>query len=150
RRVVDRHRSRLEHRARDPRRLALEVEVHLRPPVDVLAAGARQVAGRLAPVVGDDGQRGEAEVEELGELVEQGARDAFDVRGPGELVGDAADALELPRRISPPALPGAAATQHGRQKRYGGRGAAERANGREQVWGPHWAVEIVRSRVSRG
>ena len=78
-RVVDGQRRRLEDRARDSRRLALEIEPQLPPPVDVLAAGAREIAGRLARVVGDEGQSGEAEVEELRELVEQRACDAFDV-----------------------------------------------------------------------
>ena len=70
RRVVDGQRSGLEDRARYPRRLAVELETHVAPPVDVFAAGAREIAGCVARIVGDEGQRREAEVEELRELVE--------------------------------------------------------------------------------
>ena len=52
--VVHRERCRLENRTRDPRRLAVEVEVHRPPPVDVLAARAREVARRLPRVVRDE------------------------------------------------------------------------------------------------
>jgi hypothetical protein len=84
----------------------------------------------MARVVGDEGQSHEAEIEELGELVEQGARRTLDVAGPGKHVGDAADALELPRRVRAPALAGTATAKNGTQEQDGGRGAAERANGR--------------------
>ncbi len=82
RRVVDGQRSRLEDRARDPGRLEVELETHVAPPVDVFAAGAREIAGRVARIVGDEGQSREAEVEELRELVEQRACGALDVAGP--------------------------------------------------------------------
>ena len=143
-RVVHRHRRRLEDGARDSRRLALEVETQVAPPVDVLPTRAREIAGRLVSVVGDERERRETDVEELRDLVEQRPRDALDVCAPRQLVGDAADALELPRAAGSPALLRAAAAENGRQEQHGGRGAAERANGRK-LWGPHWAVEIVRS-----
>src|SRR6185437_9532650 len=59
-----------------------------------------------------------------------------------KLVGDAADALELARRRGSPFLARAAAAQDRTQKQDCGRGAAERANGRVLVWGPHWAVRL--------
>jgi hypothetical protein len=140
-RVVDGERRRLEDRARDPRRLVLEVEAQSAPPVEILAAGPGEVAGRLAPVLRDEGQRDEADFEELRELVEQRACDALDVRAARELAGDAADALELPRRVVSSALPRAAAAKNRTQERRCGRGAAERANRRE-TWGRHWALGL--------
>src|SRR5581483_2972975 len=101
-RVVDRERLRLEDRARDARRLALEVDADAAPPLEVHAVGAREVAGRLASVVGDEGEAGEADAEELGELVEQRPCDTLHVRAPRELLGDPADALELARRGGTP------------------------------------------------
>ena len=80
-RVVDREGGRLEDRARDSRRLALEVEAQVAPPVDVLAVGACEIAGRLARVVRDEGERDEADVEEQRQLVQQRARDTLDVGG---------------------------------------------------------------------
>ena len=82
RRVVDRDCGRLENCARDPRRLAVEVETHVPPPVEILAADARQIAGRVTCIVGDEGQSREPEVEELRELVEQRARGTLDVARP--------------------------------------------------------------------
>src|SRR5204862_8271490 len=87
-------------------------------------------------------------VEELGELVEQCAGDAFDVRGPCQLVGDAADALELLRAAGSAAGLRAAAAENGRQDQYGGRGAAERADGRKLVWDPHWGVRLYGAKPS--
>ena len=46
--VVDGEARRLVDGARDPRRLALEVDAHVAPPVDVLAVRAGEEAGRLA------------------------------------------------------------------------------------------------------
>ena len=134
--VVDRECGRLEHRARDSRRLFVQIEAQVAPPVEILSGGAREIAGGLPPVVGDEGEGDEADVEELRKLVEQRAGDALDVGAPRQLVGHAAHALELPLAGRTSGTRSATAKDR-EQKQRGGRGAAERANGREPVWDPH-------------
>ncbi len=125
RRVVDRERRGLEDGARDARRLVREVEPHLPPPVDVLPARAGEVADGLVPVLGHERQACERDPEHRGDLVEEGPRDALDVRGPRELARNATDALELSAAAGCPAV---------------------RAN----PSGPHWAVGFyVATRRSR-
>jgi hypothetical protein len=146
-RVVDGEGRRLEDRARDPRWLALEVEAQLAPPVEVLPERAGETPGRLAPIVGDEGESDEADVEKRCELIEQRPRDALDVRAPCELVGDAADALELPAgRTAGVARAGTAANR--RQERHCGRSAAECANGRGLDCDPHWGDRLYGARYS--
>src|SRR4029077_10336467 len=88
------------------------------------------------------------DVEELRKLVEQRAGDALDVGAPRQLGGHAAHALELPLTGRAPGARSATAKDREQEQR-GGRGAAERANGREPVWDPHWASGIVRRAFRR-
>ena len=104
RRVVDGERGGFEDGARDPGRLVREVESQFPPPVDVLAARAREIADRLAPVIGDERQARERDAGHRRDLVEERARDALDVGGPREFARDAADALELSAAAGCPAV----------------------------------------------
>ena len=93
--VVDGEARRVAHRARDAGRLVLQVDADGGPPVDVLAVAAREEARAFARVVRDERERGEADVEERSDLVEERAGDALDVRRAGELRRDPAETLEL-------------------------------------------------------
>ena len=147
--VVDGERRGLEDGAGDSRRLMLEVEADVSPPVDVLPVRTREVAGCFAPIVRDEGERNEGDVEQLGELVEQRPRDALDIDAPRHLLGDPADALELLCREGTPLLARVPTAQDRAQEHRCGRDAAERANRRKLVRNPHWAPQIVRSRANR-
>jgi hypothetical protein len=149
RRIVDRQRCRLEDRARDPRRLAAQIDAQLVPPVDVLAERAREVSRRLPPVVGHEGQSDEADGKERRDLVQQRPRDAFDVGAARQLVREAADALEFARGRAPPTLPRPAATEDRGQEKNRGRGAAERANRQQLFRGPHWADRLYGAKSIR-
>ena len=96
-----------------------------RATVEVLPAGAREIAGGLAPVVGDEREGDETDVEQLRKLVEQCASDALDVGATRQLVGDTALALELP--LTGRAAGASSATAKDReQEQRGCRGAAGR------------------------
>ena len=75
RRVVHGKPCRLEHRARDARRLAREIDAHVAPPVEVASAGTREESRGFARIVRDEREPDEPDIEQRADLVEQRARD---------------------------------------------------------------------------
>ena len=93
--VVDRDRGRVEHGARDPRRLVHQVEPHLAPPVELALLAEREEAHRLAAVVGHEREGGELDAEERDHVLEQEHRRRLRVARPRERRRDGGHGLEL-------------------------------------------------------
>jgi len=93
--VVYRHWSRLEVGARDSRRLVVQVHADVGEPVEILAAGTREQAGRLVVALVHESEGRELEPEQRSHLVEQHARGLDRVLGARERVGEGRDRSQL-------------------------------------------------------
>ena len=73
----------------------MQVQAHLAPPRQVLAARAREQADRLVLIAVDERQRVEVGLDQARDLVEQNSRGIDGLLDPGERVDDARDRVEL-------------------------------------------------------
>jgi hypothetical protein len=95
RRVVDGEGSRLEHRGRDARGLALEIDSDLREPVELLTAEPADETGACFAVLRDEDQRRDLDAHELLDFGEHGAGNRDRVIGSTERRRDRHDGIEL-------------------------------------------------------
>ena len=138
--VVDRHGRRVEDGARDPRRLVLEIDPHVLPPVGRLAVQLRIDTARFIASVRDHDDAREADPEQGRDLAHERARRIGGGSRPHERIRDVRDRFELAvaSRDSRLGLAGAADAAHDqravpppREQQQGRRQRNERRGERE-------------------
>ena len=84
-------RTAFEDRARDSRRLGVEVDPDVRPPIEVSVRGGREEALSTFGILTDEGDRDQVDAEEGETGVDQDPGDRALVLGPDKLAGQGSD-----------------------------------------------------------